>query len=44
MANSVFDRSVLDAPEVSGSTYNLVIGLVLLWGFAVNWYIVKTVT
>ncbi len=44
MANSVFDRSVLDGPEVSGSTYNLVIGLVLLWGFAVNWYIVKTVT
>lgn len=29
--------------ELSSSVYNLLIGAVLLWGFAINWYMVATI-
>ncbi|MPT25109.1 MAG: hypothetical protein E2577_20260, partial [Starkeya sp.] len=28
---------------LSASTYNLVLGAVLLWGFGLNWWLVETV-
>lgn len=39
----VFNRTGANSPgsEISGSMYNLYIGLTLLWGFAVNYYIVS---
>jgi len=36
----VFDRTETNDQIISGSTYNLVIGLTLIWGFAVNWFMV----
>jgi len=43
--NNVFNRTNANSHgvELSGSIYNLVIGLTLTWGFFVNWWIVKTV-
>jgi FtsH-binding integral membrane protein len=43
--NKVFSRTKADSAgsELSASMYNLVIGLTLLWGFAVNAYLVNTV-
>ncbi len=43
--NKVFTRTKADSfgQELSASMYNLVIGLTLLWGFAVNAYLVGTV-
>lgn len=45
MDNKVFSRTTADSvgAELSASMYNLVIGLVLLWGFAINVYLVKSV-
>ena len=42
---NVFDRRELEegARKISGSTYNLIIGLVLVYGFIVNWLMVKLV-
>ncbi len=41
---SVFQRTHRDSgPIISASTYNLVIGLVLCWGFGINWWMVKTI-
>lgn len=40
--NSVFERKGT-AHTMSANAYNLLIGLVLLWGFAFNWYLVSTV-
>jgi hypothetical protein len=43
LKSDVFERERLDAPEVSDATYNMVIGLVLCWGFLANWLIVRYV-
>lgn len=43
LKSDVFQRTGTDAATVSGATYNLVIGLVLCWGFLVNWVIVREV-
>ena len=42
MENSTFNRTEHDSvgPRVSGNLYNLIIGLVLSWGFLVNWLMV----
>ncbi|HEX2855656.1 MAG TPA: Bax inhibitor-1 family protein [Opitutaceae bacterium] len=42
MAHDVFDRTQQESPgaELSAGTYNLIIGLVLLWGFGLNWAMV----
>lgn len=43
MNSGVFKRTHSNAPELGLSMYNLVIGLTLAWGFAINWYMVKTI-
>ena len=44
-ADSVFERSERDSSglRIGDGTYNLLIGLVLCWGFFINWLIVKYV-
>jgi FtsH-binding integral membrane protein len=44
MANSVFDRTALEGNEISASSYNMVIGLVLLWGFGLNWVMLNKIS
>jgi len=39
--NSVFDRRITDDTLIGAGLYNLVIGLTLLWGFAVNYIMVS---
>ena len=43
--DSVFKRDEIDTDgvRISDASYNLIIGLVLCWGFLVNWLIVKFV-
>lgn len=41
--SSVYIRTRVEGALVSDATYNLVIGLVLCWGFLINWVIVKFV-
>lgn len=43
LKSDVFDRSNTDGAVITNSTYNLVIGLVLCWGFLVNWLLVHYV-
>lgn len=43
LESNVFSRTEIDGDIVSDSTYNAVIGVVLCWGFLVNWLIVKYV-
>jgi len=45
MENTVFERTESESPgqRISGNVYNLLIGLVLCWGFLVNWVMVKTI-
>ncbi len=43
MKYDVFNRTGSRAKEREPSTYNLVIGLTLAWGFAVNWFMVKNI-
>lgn len=45
MQNAVFNRSESESSgaRISASLYNLVIGLVLCWGFLVNWFMVKNI-
>jgi FtsH-binding integral membrane protein len=43
LKSDVFDRSIADGAVITNSTYNLVIGLVLCWGFLVNWLLVHYV-
>ncbi|WP_133406752.1 Bax inhibitor-1 family protein [Parashewanella tropica] len=38
--DSVFDRRETTDKIIGNSAYNLIIGLTLLWGFAVNWFMV----
>jgi FtsH-binding integral membrane protein len=44
MAHPVFDRSTGNPPgrSLSPSIYNLLIGLVLLWGFGINYLMLRT--
>ncbi|QPN44958.1 US12 family protein [Priestia aryabhattai] len=42
LENETFNR-VGTNHQISANTYNLILGAVLLWGFAVNWYLVATV-
>ena len=44
MDSGVFDRTETTDKIISSSMYNLVIGLTLLWGFAINWWIVENIT
>lgn len=41
--SNVFDRNMSTGKEVSNRLYNLVIGLTLFWGFAVNWFMVANI-
>ena len=41
--NSVFDRVTTDGTLVGAGIYNLVIGLTLIWGFAVNYWMVTNI-
>lgn len=43
--NSVFNRTAMDShgAEISKGRYNLLIGLVLCWGFLLNWIMLKTI-
>jgi FtsH-binding integral membrane protein len=45
MAGSVFSRGESDSrgARVGANTYNLVIGLVLAWGFLINWIMVRKI-
>ena len=44
MKVNVFDRSAITGRIISASTYNLVIGLTLIWGFAVNWWMLLNIS
>lgn len=41
--SNVFTRTKVEGALVSDATYNLLIGLVLCWGFLINWVIVRNV-
>jgi FtsH-binding integral membrane protein len=43
VANDVFARTETDGEIISDGAYNLAMGLVLCWGFLVNWWMVKNV-
>jgi FtsH-binding integral membrane protein len=43
VANEVFNRTSTDGEIISDGAYNLTIGLVLCWGFMVNWWMVKNI-
>jgi FtsH-binding integral membrane protein len=45
MDNATFNRTELNSvgARISANVYNLVIGLVLSWGFLVNWLMVKSI-
>ena len=43
MEVNVFDRRETSDTLISGSVYNLVIGLTLVWGFAINWLMVENI-
>jgi len=43
MEVKVFDRVTTDDPIISATAYNLIIGLTLIWGFAVNWLMVENI-
>ena len=45
MENTVFQRTDINSPgrRISANMYNLVLGLVLCWGFLVNWLMVRTI-
>lgn len=43
MEESVFAPSETEKNQISAGVYNLVIGLTLIWGFAVNWWMVLNI-
>ncbi|MDA8130906.1 MAG: Bax inhibitor-1 family protein [Elusimicrobia bacterium] len=43
VANDVFSRTAADGEVMSDGAYNLAMGLVLCWGFLVNWWMVRNV-
>ncbi|MCT8986799.1 Bax inhibitor-1 family protein [Shewanella phaeophyticola] len=44
MEVDVFNRTHTNDNIISGSTYNFIIGLTLLWGFAINWLMVLNIS
>jgi FtsH-binding integral membrane protein len=46
MENTTFKRTESGSPgnRISATAYNLIIGLVLCWGFFINWIMVKTIS
>jgi FtsH-binding integral membrane protein len=44
LKSDVFERSIEEGVVITGGIYNLVIGLVLCWGFLVNWLLVYHVS
>jgi FtsH-binding integral membrane protein len=44
MEVDVFERTETNDKVISASIYNLVIGLTLIWGFAINWLMVLNVS
>lgn len=44
MEESIFKQSKSAAVEISAAAYNLAIGATLVWGFAVNWLMVKNIS
>lgn len=38
----VFQRTVAEGSEISAHLYNFIIGLTLLWGFGVNYYLIQS--
>ena len=43
VSNDVFKRTEVDGEVLSDGAYNLAMGLVLCWGFMVNWWMVKNI-
>lgn len=45
MKSTVFDRTQADShgAEIGAALYNLIIGVTLLWGFGVNWWMVQNI-
>lgn len=43
MTENVFDRTESTGAEISASLYNFVIGMTLVWGFGVNWWMVTEI-
>lgn len=43
VASDVFGRTEVDGELLSDGAYNLTMGLVLCWGFMVNWWMVKNI-
>jgi len=43
VANDVFNRTSTEGEIISDGAYNLAMGLVLCWGFLVNWWMVKNI-
>lgn len=43
MQTNVFDRRTTQSKIIGASTYNFVIGLTLIWGFVVNWWMVLNI-
>jgi hypothetical protein len=41
--SDVFKRTVADGKIIDDSTYNIIIGIVLCWGFFVNWLLIVNV-
>ena len=41
--DNVFSRTRTTDPIISATAYNLIIGLTLLWGFGLYWYMVETI-
>ncbi|MDO7085996.1 Bax inhibitor-1 family protein [Pseudocolwellia sp. AS88] len=44
MEVNVFDRTHTNDKIISATAYNIVIGLALIWGFAVNWFMVLNIS
>lgn len=43
LESNVFSRTATDDQQISARAYNFTMGIVLLWGFLCNWWIVTTV-
>ncbi|MBO1272706.1 MULTISPECIES: Bax inhibitor-1 family protein [unclassified Shewanella] len=43
MEHSVFDRTSTDDKVIGNGLYNLIIGITLLWGFAINYLMVSNI-
>jgi FtsH-binding integral membrane protein len=43
VSNDVFNRTATEGEIISDGSYNLAMGLVLGWGFLVNWWMVKNI-